>query len=84
MGIAPFPVKTWTDLLEDLQDPDRSGGAGEEDEEEVENTPLNNAAEAAAMLIHTESVKRGPEVSVNRASIWLAFKNKKVLCLYFY
>lgn len=62
--IAPFPVKTWTDLLEDLEDPDRSGGAGDEEEEEVENTTLNDAAEAAAKLLHYESNKPKPEVSM--------------------
>lgn len=60
--IASFPVKTWTDLLEDLQDPNRSAGAGEEEEEESDNTPLDSV-EAAAVVLHSEVGNCHDEVS---------------------
>lgn len=50
--IAPFPVKTWSDLLEDLQDHDRSVGAVDEDEEEAENT--SDPSEALSILQPSE------------------------------
>ncbi|KAE8738160.1 hypothetical protein FOCC_FOCC016358 [Frankliniella occidentalis] len=65
--IAPFPVKTWSDLLQDLQDPDRSGGAGEEEDEELENLS-SDAAEVAAMLLQSEAGNPSQDVVNNKAS----------------
>lgn len=53
--IAPFPVKTWMDLLQDLEEPDRNVGAGDGDEEEEEpGNATSDASEAAAVLLQTE------------------------------
>lgn len=65
--IAPFPVKTWMDLLQDLQEPDRSVGAVEEDEEEPENSP-SDASEASAVLLQAEVGQCVFEVISNKAA----------------
>lgn len=63
--IAPFPVKTWMDLLQDLQEPDRNVGVGEEDEEEPENSS-SDAPDAAAVLLQAEVGQCVHEVNIPR------------------